>query len=59
MIVVIPTQHILVMEAWDGLLGFIARLPILKLFLGLIISLVKLRKKRLNLEYMFLLHFHN
>ena len=47
MIVVIPTQHILVMEAWDGLLGFIARLPILKLFLGLIISLVKLRKKGL------------
>ena len=44
MIVVIPTQHILVMEAWDGLLGFIARLPILKLFLGLIISLIKLRK---------------
>ena len=47
MIVVIPTQHILVMEAWDGLLGFIARLPILKLFLGLIISLIKLRKKGL------------
>ena len=44
MIVVIPTQHILVMEAWDGLLGFIARLPILKLILGLIISLIKLRK---------------
>ena len=44
MIVVIPTQHILVMEAWDGLLGFIARLPILKLFFGLIISLIKLRK---------------
>ena len=47
MIVVIPTQHILVMEAWDGLLGLIARLPILKLCLGLIISHVKLRKKRL------------
>ena len=44
MIVVIPTQHILVMEAWDGFLGLIARLPILKLFLGLIISLIKLRK---------------
>ena len=47
MIVVIPTQHILVMEAWDGFLGLIARLPILKLFLGLIISLLKLRRKGL------------
>ncbi len=47
MIVVIPTQHILVMEAWDGLLGFIARLPILKFCLGRLISFVKLRKKGL------------
>jgi len=45
MIVVIPTQHILVMEAWDGLVGLIARLPILKWFLGLLISLFKLRKR--------------
>ncbi len=45
MIVVVPTQHILVMEAWDGLLGLIARLPILKWCLGLLISFVKLRKR--------------
>ncbi len=45
MIVVVPTQHILVMEAWDGLVGLIARLPILKWFLGLLISFVKLRKR--------------
>jgi len=45
MIVVVPTQHILVMDAWDGLLGLIARLPILKWCLGLLISFVKLRKK--------------
>ncbi len=45
MIVVIPTQHILVMEAWDGLLGLIARLPIFKWCLGLLISFVKLRKR--------------
>ncbi len=44
MIVVVPTQHILVMEAWDGLLGLIARLPILKWCLGLLISLLKMRK---------------
>ncbi len=45
MIVVVPTQHILVMEAWDGLLGLIARLPILKWCLGLLISFVKLRQR--------------
>ncbi|WP_413678974.1 glycosyl transferase [Prochlorococcus sp. MIT 0916] len=45
MIVVVPTQHLLVMEAWDGLVGLIARLPILKYFLGLLISFVKLRKR--------------
>ena len=45
MIVVVPTQHILVMEAWDGLVGLIARLPILKWCLGLLISFVKLRKR--------------
>ncbi len=45
MIVVVPTQHILVMEAWDGLVGLIARLPILKWCLGLLISFIKMRKR--------------
>ena len=45
MIVVVPTQHILVMDAWDGFLGLIARLPILKWFIGLLISLVKLKNR--------------
>ena len=45
MIVVVPTQHISVMEAWDGLVGLIARLPILKWCIGLLISLVKLRNR--------------
>ncbi len=44
MIVVVPTQHILVMEAWDGFIGLIARLPIFKWFLGTLISFIKLRK---------------
>ena len=43
MIVVVPTQHITVMEAWDGFLGIIARLPILKYFLGLLIGLWRMR----------------
>ncbi|MBW3041117.1 glycosyl transferase [Prochlorococcus marinus] len=45
MIVVVPTQHLLVMEAWDGLIGLIARLPILKWCLGLLISLIKMRNR--------------
>ena len=45
MIVIVPTQHIEVMEAWDGLVGLIARLPILKWCLGILISYIKLRKR--------------
>ena len=45
MIVVVPTQHISVMEAWDGLIGLLGRLPILKWCLGLLISFVKLKKR--------------
>ena len=45
MIVVVPTQHISVMEAWDGLVGLVARLPILKWCLGLLISFMKMRKR--------------
>ena len=45
MIVVVPTQHIAVMEAWDGFLGLIARLPVLKRLLGLLISSLKMRKR--------------
>ena len=45
MIVVVPTQHIIVMEAWDGCLGLIARLPILKWCLGILITFLKLKKR--------------
>ena len=45
MIVIVPTQHMLAMEAWDGLVGLIARLPIFKWCLGLLISFLKLRKR--------------
>ena len=44
MIVIIPTQHLNVMEAWDGFLGIIGRLPIIKFFIGLFLSLWRLRK---------------
>ncbi len=45
MIVVVPMQHISVMEAWDGFVGLIARLPILKWCLSLLISYIKMRKR--------------
>ncbi|ABX07998.1 cyanobacteria-specific protein lipid A disaccharide synthetase-like protein [Prochlorococcus marinus str. MIT 9211] len=45
MIVIIPTQHLNVMQAWDGFLGIIGRLPILKWFIGILISFWRLRKK--------------
>tara|TARA_Y100001968_G_scaffold310427_1_gene331372 strand:+ start:9140 stop:10390 length:1251 start_codon:yes stop_codon:yes gene_type:complete len=46
MIVILPTQHISVMQAWDGLIGVIARLPLFKFFLGIAISLWRLRKQK-------------
>ena len=45
MIVVVPIQHISVMEAWDGLIGLIGRLPIFKWFLGLLINYLKMRNR--------------
>ena len=46
MIVVVPTQHMFVMEAWDGFIGLIARLPILKWFLGLLVGFIKIKRKK-------------
>ena len=46
MIVIIPTQHLNVMKAWDGLLGIIGRLPILEWVFSRIVSAWRLRKRR-------------
>ena len=46
MIVIIPTQHINVMQAWDGFMGILGRLPFLKKILGVAISFWRLRKKQ-------------
>ena len=45
MIVIVPTQHLKVMQAWDGFFGIIARLPGLNWFLGLLLSAWRLRKR--------------
>ncbi len=47
MIVIVPTQHINAMQAWDGLLGLIARLPFLKYIFNFLVSKWRLRKKHL------------
>ncbi len=44
MIVILPTQHLFVMQAWDGIFGVIARIPIVKFIMNFIISKWRLRK---------------
>ena len=46
MIVVIPTQHLNVMEAWDGFIGILARMPFLKKFLGIALSIWRLKQRK-------------
>ena len=43
MIVLVPTQHLGVMQAWDGWLGLIARLPGLRWCIGVLLSAWRLR----------------
>jgi lipid A disaccharide synthetase len=43
MIVLVPTQHLQVMQAWDGGLGILARLPILKWLLGAAMTAWRMR----------------
>ncbi len=45
MIVLVPTQHLKVMYAWDGLLGLLGRLPGFKWSLGKLVTLWRLRRK--------------
>ncbi|MEB3321896.1 MAG: glycosyl transferase [Synechococcaceae cyanobacterium] len=43
MIVLVPTQHLHVMQAWDGWLGVLARLPLLRRLLGVALTAWRLR----------------
>jgi hypothetical protein len=47
MIVLVPTQHLGVMQAWDGWLGVLARLPGLRRLIGLLLSAWRLRNRGL------------
>ncbi|MFM7087157.1 MAG: glycosyl transferase [Cyanobium sp.] len=43
MLVLVPTQHLMVMQAWDGWLGLLARLPLLRRLLGVALTAWRLR----------------
>jgi hypothetical protein len=45
MIVLVPTQHLQVMQAWDGALGILARLPLLRWLLGLALTAWRMRAR--------------
>jgi lipid A disaccharide synthetase len=45
MIVLVPTQHLQVMQAWDGVLGVVARLPLLRWLLGLALTAWRMRHR--------------
>jgi hypothetical protein len=45
MIVLVPTQHLHVMQAWDGGLGVLARLPFLRQLLGVALTAWRMRHR--------------
>jgi lipid A disaccharide synthetase len=45
MIVLLPTQHLHVMQAWDGWFGLLARLPVLRRLLGVLLTAWRLRHR--------------
>jgi len=47
MIVLVPTQHLHVMQAWDGWMGLLARLPLLRRLLGVALTAWRMRHRGL------------
>jgi hypothetical protein len=45
MIVLVPTQHLHLMQAWDGGLGLVARLPLLQRLLGVALTAWRMRHR--------------
>jgi hypothetical protein len=45
MIVLVPTQHLHVMQAWDGWLGLLARLPLLRRLVGVALTAWRMRNR--------------
>ncbi len=45
MLVILPTQHLIVMQAWDGFLGLIGRLPGFRWCIGALLSFWRLNRR--------------
>jgi len=45
MIVLVPTQHLAVMQAWDGWMGLVARLPLLRRLVGVALTAWRMRHR--------------
>jgi len=45
MIVLVPTQHLAVMQAWDGWMGLVARLPLLRPLVGVALTAWRMRHR--------------
>ncbi len=45
MIVLVPTQHLEVMQAWDGWMGLLARLPLVRRLLGVALTAWRMRHR--------------
>ena len=45
MLVLLPTQHLHVMQAWDGWVGLVARLPLLRWLIGVAITAWRLNRR--------------
>ena len=45
MLVLLPTQHLHVMQAWDGWFGLVARLPLLRWLVGVALTAWRLRNR--------------
>ena len=46
MLVVLPTQHLNMMNAWDGIFGVIGKISFINRFLTFIVKSLYLKKKR-------------
>ena len=46
MLVILPTQHLKMMNAWDGIFGVIGKIPLINRFLTLIVKYFYFKKKK-------------
>ena len=52
MLVVLPTQHLNMMNAWDGIFGVIGKISFINRFITFMVSYFYIRKNQKNLKLM-------